>query len=85
MPAGSFTVVKQRIRLALQLIPKRGVYGDMRRVLNDILRMQTHDAKADLDRVIKALRGLPEWDWANNARTHLEYAVTYFNETYFNE
>ena len=80
MPAHSFSIVKQRIRLALELIPKEGIYGDMRHVLNDILHMRSRDANTDLALVIEALDGLREWDWANEARSHLEYAITYFEE-----
>ena len=80
MPAGTLQVVKRRIRLALMLIPKKGIYGDIRLVLNDILRMRSRDAKADFARVLNALEGLREWDWADIAWHHLEYAASYFND-----
>ena len=80
MPVRTFAEVKRRIRLAVDLIPSGGIYGEIRMVLNDVLRMRSTDAAADLQRAITALDGLPEWDWANAARRHLEYAVNYFDE-----
>lgn len=62
------------VRQAREIIPRGGIYGDMRFVLAEVLNGKSEDTLKDLRRVRNACEPLP-WEWAQTAMRLVEQAV----------